>query len=120
MFLGENGNVESNPKWSNVGNIQGPAGPQGPVGPKGEQGEPGPKGEPGADGAPGIQGPKGDPGEKGEKGDPGSDASVTKQNVEAVLTGDITSHNHDSRYISKTILVHIHLLQIIILLLRSM
>lgn len=90
VFVGENGNVESNPKWSNVGSIQGPAGP---TGPKGEQGEPGPKGEPGADGAPGIQGPK---------GDPGSDASVTKQNVEAVLTGDITSHNHDSRYISKS------------------
>lgn len=69
---------------------------------KGEKGETGPKGEPGADGAPGVQGPKGDPGEKGEKGDPGSDASVTKQNVEAVLTGDITSHNHDSRYISKS------------------
>lgn len=102
VYMGENGNVESNPKWSNVGSIQGPAGPQGPVGPKGEQGEPGPKGEPGADGAPGIQGPKGDPGQKGEKGDPGSDASVTKQNVEAVLTGDITSHNHDSRYISKS------------------
>ena len=99
VYVGENGNVESNPKWSNVGGIQGPAGP---TGPKGEQGEPGPKGEPGADGAPGIQGPKGDPGEKGEKGDPGSDASVTKQNVEAVLTGDITSHNHDSRYISKS------------------
>ena len=98
VYVGENGNVVSNPKWSNVGSIQGPAGP---TGPKGEQGEPGPKGEPGADGAPGIQGPKGDPGEKGEKGDPGSDASVTKQNVEAVLTGDITSHNHDSRYISK-------------------
>ena len=93
---------------------KGEQGIQGPVGPKGEQGEqgiqgiqgpqgePGPKGEPGADGAPGIQGPKGDPGEKGEKGDPGSDASVTKQNVEAVLTGDITSHNHDSRYISKS------------------
>lgn len=81
---------------------KGEPGIQGPVGPKGEQGEPGPKGEPGADGAPGIQGPKGDPGEKGEKGDPGSDASVTKQNVEAVLTGDITSHNHDSRYISKS------------------
>ena len=93
VYVGENGNVESNPKWSNVGSIQGPAGPQGPVGPKGEQG---------ADGAPGIQGPKGDPGEKGEKGDPGSDASVTKQNVESVLTGDITSHNHDSRYISKS------------------
>lgn len=102
VFVGENGNVESNPKWSNVGSIQGSAGPQGPVGPKGEQGEPGPKGEPGADGAPGAQGPKGDPGQKGEKGDPGSDASVTKQNVEAVLTGDITSHNHDSRYISKS------------------
>ena len=69
---------------------------------KGEKGETGPKGEPGADGAPGAQGPKGNPGEKGEKGDPGSDASVTKQNVEAVLTGDITSHNHDSRYISKS------------------
>lgn len=102
VYVGENGNIESNPKWSNVGSIQGPAGPQGPVGPKGEQGEPGPKGEPGADGAPGAQGPKGDPGEKGEKGDPGSDASVTKQNVESVLTGDITSHNHDSRYISKS------------------
>lgn len=102
VYVGENGNAESNPKWSNVGSIQGPAGPQGPVGPKGEQGEPGPKGEPGADGIPGAQGPKGDPGEKGEKGDPGSDASVTKQNVEAVLTGDITSHNHDSRYISKS------------------
>lgn len=99
VYVGENGNVVSNPKWSNVGSIQGPAGP---AGPKGEQGEPGPKGEPGADGAPGIQGPKGDPGQKGEKGDPGSDASVTKQNVEAVLTGDITSHNHDSRYISKS------------------
>lgn len=99
VYVGENGNVESNPKWSNVGSIQGPAGP---TGPKGEQGEPGPKGEPGADGAPGAQGPKGDPGQKGEKGDPGSDASVTKQNVEAVLTGDITSHNHDSRYISKS------------------
>jgi hypothetical protein len=82
--------------------IQGIQGPAGPTGPKGEQGEPGPKGEPGDDGAPGIQGPKGDPGEKGEKGDPGSDASVTKQNVEAVLTGNITSHNHDSRYISKS------------------
>lgn len=102
VYVGENGNVESNPKWSNVGSIQGPQGPQGPVGPKGEQGEPGPKGEPGADGTPGAQGPKGDPGQKGEKGDPGSDASVTKQNVEAVLTGDITSHNHDSRYISKS------------------
>lgn len=98
VYVGENGNVESNPKWSNVGSIQGPAGPQGP---KGEQGEPGPKGEPGANGAPGVQGPKGDPGEKGEKGDPGSDASVTKQNVEAVLTGNITTHTHNDWYIAK-------------------
>lgn len=89
VFVGENGNVESNPKWSNVGSIQGP------------QGEPGPKGEPGANGAPGVQGPKGDPGEKGEKGDPGSDASVTKQNVEAVLTGNITTHTHNDWYIAK-------------------
>lgn len=57
---------------------------------KGDKGDTGPKGD------------KGDTGEKGEKGDPGSDASVTKQNVESVLTGDITSHNHDSRYISKS------------------
>lgn len=63
---------------------------------KGEKGETGPKGDKG------NTGEKGDTGEKGEKGDPGSDASVTKQNVEAVLTGDITSHNHDSRYISKS------------------
>lgn len=68
---------------------------------KGEKGETGPKGEQGEQGIQGIQGPQGEPGQKGEKGDPGSDASVTKQNVEAVLTGDITSHNHDSRYISK-------------------
>ena len=72
---------------------QGEQGIQGPIGPKGEKGDQGERGP---------QGPKGNPGEKGEKGDPGSDASVTKQNVEAVLTGDITSHNHDSRYISKS------------------
>lgn len=81
---------------------KGEPGIQGPVGPKGEQGEQGIQGIQGPQGAPGAQGPKGDPGQKGEKGDPGSDASVTKQNVEAVLTGDITSHNHDSRYISKS------------------
>ena len=98
VYVGENGNVVSNPKWSNVGSIQGPAGP---TGPKGEQGEPGPKGEPGANGAPGVQGPKGDPGEKGEKGDPGSDASVTKQNVEAVLTGNIITHTHNDWYVAK-------------------
>ena len=126
VYIGENGNVESNPKWSNVGNIQGPQGPkgpQGPAGPKGDPGKQGPKGDtgekgdrgptgaigsqglPGPQGKPGEKGDKGEKGDRGEKGDPGepgSDASVTKQNVEAVLTGDITSHNHDSRYISKS------------------
>lgn len=48
-----------------------------------------------------LKGEKGDPGEKGEKGDPGSDASVTKQNVEAVLTGNITTHTHNDWYIAK-------------------
>ena len=74
-------------------------GEKGETGPKGDKGDTGPKGDKGDTGE---KGEKGDTGEKGEKGDPGSDASVTKQNVEAVLTGDITSHNHDSRYISKS------------------
>lgn len=43
-------------------------------------------------GEPGEQGPQGEPGPKGE---PGSDAEVTKENVEAVLTGNITTHTHD-------------------------
>lgn len=56
-------------EWQNVGTIQGP------------------------------QGEKGEQGEQGPQGEPGSDADVTKANVEAVLTGDITSHNHDSTYL---------------------
>lgn len=80
----------------------GERGPQGLQGERGLQGVQGEQGEPGIQGPVGPKGEKGEPGQKGEKGDPGSDASVTKQNVEAVLTGDITSHNHDSRYISKS------------------
>lgn len=86
---------------------QGLQGERGLQGVQGEQGEPGiqgpvgPKGEKGDQGEQGPQGPKGDPGEKGEKGDPGSDASVTKQNVEAVLTGNITTHTHNDWYIAK-------------------
>lgn len=62
---------------------------------KGEKGETGPKGDKG------DTGEKGATGERGEKGDPGSDASVTKQNVEAVLTGNITTHTHNDWYIAK-------------------
>ena len=38
-----------------------------------------------------ITGPQG---EQGVAGGSGSDASVTKENVEAVLTGEISSHSH--------------------------
>lgn len=54
----------------------------------GEQGIQGDQGLPGNDGAPGEQGIQ------GIQGLPGSDASVTKANVEAVLTGVISSHSH--------------------------
>lgn len=37
---------------------------------------------------------KGIKGDKGDQGVPGSDASVTKSAVEAVLTGEISSHTH--------------------------
>jgi hypothetical protein len=45
----------------------------------------GPKGERGDRGEIGIQ---------GERGEAGTDAAVTKTNVEAVLTGLITTHSH--------------------------
>lgn len=63
--------------WTDIGPLQGPAGPEGPQGPKGDQGLQGPKGDPGERGLEGPQGPqgeqglKGDPGEQGPKGDPG-------------------------------------------------
>ena len=82
--------------------IQGIQGVQGEKGEKGDQGAQGAKGDKGDKGDTGSQGAKGDQGEKGDKGEPGSDASVTKANVEAVLTGSITSHNHNSLYIAKT------------------
>jgi Collagen triple helix repeat (20 copies) len=43
-------------KWTDVGNITGPAGPQGPQGPTGSQGAPGPAGADGSPGAPGARG----------------------------------------------------------------
>jgi hypothetical protein len=63
-------------------------------GTKGEQGLQGYPGNDGAPGTPGVKGDKGDAGVKGDTGAPGSDASVTKVNVEAVLTGEIASHTH--------------------------
>lgn len=67
---------------------------------------PGPKGDDGPKGDKGLQGDNGDTpvkgvdyfdgeaGAKGADGLPGSDANVTKVNVEAVLTGEISSHSH--------------------------
>ena len=55
------------------------------------------KGAKGDTGATGTQGANGMPGAKGDQGIqglPGSDASVTKVNVEAVLTGAISTHTH--------------------------
>lgn len=49
----------------------------------------------GTPGPQGIKGDKGDQGDPGTDGQDGSDANVTKENVEAVLTGTITSHDHD-------------------------
>lgn len=81
----------------------GPAGPEGPAGPASTT--PGPKGDtgnPGADST--VPGPKGDEGDPGEDG---SDASVTKTNVEAVLTGAITSHTHDYEPENSNIQTHV-------------
>ena len=61
---------------------QGPKGDTGPQGPKGDTGDTGPKGpqgEKGDIGATGQQGPQGEPGPAG------SDATVTKENIEAAL-----------------------------------
>ena len=68
---------------------KGDTGAQGIQGPKGDTGEQGPQGP---QGNMGIQGPK------GAKGDPGE---VTKAAVEAVLTGDITTHTH-GQYVTQT------------------
>ena len=98
--------------------IPGPQGIQGEKGDKGDRGDigspgtPGIQGERGLQGDPGTQGAQGLPGAKGDQGDPGtagsqgiqgiqgvqglpgSDATVTKASVEAVLTGEISTHTH--------------------------
>lgn len=61
--------------WTDVGPIQGPAGPQGaagPTGPAGPQGIQGNTGPAGPQGPQGIQGQKGDTGAQGPKGDTGA------------------------------------------------
>ena len=48
-----------------------------------------------------VKGEKGDTGATGAKGDKGDAGEVTKAAVEAVLTGNITSHTHD-QYVTTT------------------
>jgi hypothetical protein len=93
-----NGFVGTEAAW--LLSLKGKDGLPGADGAKGADGLPGAKGDtglPGADGTPGV---KGDTGLQGLKGDqglqgvPGSDASVTKANVEAALTGVIATHSH--------------------------
>jgi hypothetical protein len=92
--------------------LQGEPGSDGLPGRDGSPGTPGTngttpvKGVDYFDGDPGTPGAQGNPGYtpikgvdyfdgiKGDPGTPGSDASVTKENVEAVLTGPITTHSH--------------------------
>lgn len=57
-------------------------------------GEIGPKGAPGTPGYTPVKNVDYFDGEQGPQGNPGSDAAVTKANVEAVLTGTISSHSH--------------------------
>jgi len=83
--------------------LPGADGAQGLPGNDGAPGTPGAKGDTGDTGLQGIQGIPGNNGADGAtgpqgiqgiQGNPGSDASVTKANVEAVLTGEISSHSH--------------------------
>jgi hypothetical protein len=87
------------------GGTEGPPGPTGPVGP---EGPPGPKGDTGATGPKGDTGPTGPKGDTGAQGPPGSDASVTKVNVETVLTGTLTSHTHTPATIGAAPASHTH------------
>jgi hypothetical protein len=95
--------------------VAGPTGPTGATGATGSQGETGAAGSNGTNGTNGTNGSDGDDGATGATGPAGatgatgatgstgatgaagadgSDASVTKANVEAVLTGEISSHTH--------------------------
>ena len=85
---GEPGNVFDELTPEQLERIRGPQGEQGVQGPKGDPGERGPQGERGLQGPQGergLQGPQGERGLQGEPGEPGSDATVTKENIEAAL-----------------------------------
>jgi len=81
----------------------------GPPGGKGDKGDPfeyedftpgqllalkGDPGEPGHTPIKGVDYFDGAKGDKGDPGAPGSNATVTKQAVESVLTGEISTHSH--------------------------
>lgn len=65
------GNVSLNPKWSNVGRIQGPKGDKGDKGDQGEKGDPFTYEDFTSEQLEALRGPKGDTGEQGPKGEQG-------------------------------------------------
>lgn len=109
--------------------VKGDKGERGATGAQGEQGPQGAKGETGARGATGATGPQGAQGAKGDRGENGkspiiknaswwiwdeasgaykdsgmsvsSQYTLTKEGIESVLTGDVSSHTH-SAYAAKT------------------
>lgn len=109
--------------------VKGDKGETGATGAQGEQGPQGAKGETGARGAQGATGPQGAQGAKGDRGENGkspiiknaswwiwdeasgaykdsgmsvsSQYTLTKEAIENVLTGDVSSHSH-SAYAAKT------------------
>lgn len=109
--------------------VKGDKGERGATGAQGEQGPQGAKGETGARGAQGATGPQGAQGAKGDRGENGkspiiknaswwiwdeasgaykdsgmsvsSQYTLTREAIENVLTGDVSSHTH-SAYAAKT------------------
>ena len=104
---------------------RGATGAQGPQGVQGERGETGARGATGPQGATGAQGPQGERGEKGkspiiknaswwiwdeQSGDykdsgmsVSSQYTLTKEAIEGVLTGDVSSHTHSQYALTSAI-----------------
>ena len=104
---------------------RGATGAQGPQGERGEKGETGATGATGPQGATGAQGPQGERGEKGkspiiknaswwiwdeQSGDykdsgmsVSSEYTLTKEAIEGVLTGDVSSHTHSQYALTSAI-----------------